>query len=198
MQKFNIFPTLICAESSFLNKEDLKTLKKAIKNQEGLNSHIGLKHDNYSKTSYITSYDGKFHKFLDKPELKNIKNKILKKTAEYIKESGMECTNEMRNSWFNIQFKGGALGEHTHPFSMVSGALYINVDDKSSPLVFHNPNPCIYYISHLDHTKESAYEWFQLDPKIGDLVIFPSWLKHGSNQIQNGTKGRTVISFNIT
>ena len=33
-------------------------------------------------------------------------------------------------------------------------------------------------------------------PKNGDLLIFPSWLRHGSNHETNQTDGRIVLSFN--
>ncbi len=99
------------------------------------------------------------------------------------------------NSWFNIQNRGSTLKHHLHPNSEVSGALYINVDTDSSPIVFHTPNPHIMnntYERESDFTKDNI----TFMPKIGDLFLFPSWLLHSSNYVDNQTLNRCVISFN--
>ena len=36
----------------------------------------------------------------------------------------------------------------------------------------------------------------RLEPKNGEMIIFPSWLLHGSDNVQNETKDRPVISLN--
>jgi uncharacterized protein (TIGR02466 family) len=191
MNKYKLFPTLVCHEDNFLTKIDLKNVQSCIKKQTDLKPHIGLLKDSTSKTSY----DGTSN-FLSNTLLSKLKNKILDRSKIYIEESGLSCENKIGNSWFNVQNKGAVLMEHTHPFSIISGALYINVDKNSSPLVFHNPNPCVYYMAH-NKFKEFSFEWFRFYPKIGDLILFPSWLRHGSDNIENKTKNRTVLSFNI-
>jgi uncharacterized protein (TIGR02466 family) len=100
------------------------------------------------------------------------------------------CT--LGNSWFNIQQPGSMLRRHAHisvfGIELVSGALYINVDDKSSSMSFENPNPWIVM------SPGEAFT-FTIKPKIGDLILFPSWLMHQSLD-SNMTENRIVISFN--
>jgi uncharacterized protein (TIGR02466 family) len=84
-----------------------------------------------------------------------------------------------------------------HANSILSGSLYINVDNESSKLYFDNPNQFIKYFEYnYQELTDYNFEYFYITPKVGDLVIFPSWLTHGSNGEQNNTENRTVISFN--
>lgn len=97
--------------------------------------------------------------------------------------------------WSNIQKKGSQLIAHQHPESKVSGALYINVDSKSSNLYFHNPNP---YVKYGMYEEESQFNFslYKFTPVNGMLILFPSWLEHSSNYEKNMTDKRVVISFN--
>ena len=75
--------------------------------------------------------------------------------------------------------------------------ILLTVSD-SSTINFENPNPHISYAYGGDETRNSEYlfEYYYLIPQPGDLIIFPSWLKHGSMYQKNGTVNRTCISFN--
>lgn len=99
------------------------------------------------------------------------------------------------NSWSNIQRKGSTLRRHTHTNSKISGSLYINVDQDSSKLYFYNPNPYIKQEDYETITDCSAVN-FSIQPVNSQLVLFPSWLEHGSNEEKNNTDKRVVISFN--
>jgi uncharacterized protein (TIGR02466 family) len=101
----------------------------------------------------------------------------------------------IKNSWFNIQDPGSVLKRHVHPNSEVSCALFINIDKDSSPLVFHTPNP---YTLNNTYERDTEYttDNYSFLPKIGDVIVFPSWLAHSSNHISNQTHKRCVISYN--
>ena len=112
---------------------------------------------------------------------------------EYTNSNGFPICN-IDNSWFNVQKPGSLLKRHFHlggsrP-SFVSGALYINVDEKSPPVTFENPNP--YIILKYPPTNNYLYSF---KPNVGDLILFPSWLFHFSDQL-NMTENRIVISLN--
>tara|TARA_E500000331_G_C17016165_1_gene608614 strand:- start:66 stop:635 length:570 start_codon:yes stop_codon:yes gene_type:complete len=93
------------------------------------------------------------------------------------------------NSWFNIQSPGSRLKLHRHSGSMVSGALFLKVDEKSSPLIFEDPRDLATY-------NFQGYPFEKFYPEPGDLVLFPSWLKHGSEEYINQSDERIVVSFN--
>ena len=96
--------------------------------------------------------------------------------------------------WSNIQNAGSRLDEHIHPHAVVSGALYINVDD-SCRITFHNPNPYANIINVDTNTfYNSESQYFRVHNC--ELVLFPSWLKHGRYKDVNEMDERTVESFN--
>jgi uncharacterized protein (TIGR02466 family) len=127
---------------------------------------------------------------------KEIKSKLNKVITDYASELGFNY-NSVTNSWVNIQYSGSNLIEHTHPLSSISGALYFEIDSLSSALCFHNPNHFLEYSNIKQHTHYS-YHWIKFKPEIGELFLFPSWLKHGSNEEINNTERRMVLSFNAT
>lgn len=101
----------------------------------------------------------------------------------------------LTNSWFNVQRPGSVLKHHVHPDSTVSAALCVSADENSSALHFENPNPMLNYLAP-DRRTEYGMEMvkFQLTP--GDLIFFPSWIRHGSGSMPNLSETRIVISFN--
>jgi len=118
------------------------------------------------------------------------------------KSFGYHKDLQIFNSWFNIQNPGSVLKMHTHPQSIFSAALFVRCDDQSSPLVFENPNSNLHYLNsalegYVDgFNGVSVHQNFVFQPSIGDLILFPAWLKHGSaEQINQGTE-RMSISFN--
>ena len=125
-------------------------------------------------------------------------NRLENKISEYSSTIGLR-NQKISNSWFNIQQKGSVLKTHLHANSVLSGALYVNVDENSTKLYFNNPNNFIKYFEYYhDSLTDYNFEYFYISPNIGDLVIFPSWLEHGSNGDTNNTVDRTVLSFNTT
>tara|TARA_B000000609_G_C24092216_1_gene303582 strand:- start:240 stop:758 length:519 start_codon:yes stop_codon:yes gene_type:complete len=89
----------------------------------------------------------------------------------------------MAESWVTIQKEDSKLKWHKHPNSVVSGILYLKVDDDSSKLVFQNPT------SMEGEVKE-------IKPKPGLLLMWPSFLMHGSGDTINKSKERIIIGFN--
>lgn len=97
------------------------------------------------------------------------------------------------NTWVNVQNKKSVLKFHTHPNSEASGALYLNVDENAGSITFMNPNPYVKY-QHYEIENDYNAKSFWIKPNNGDLILFPSWLEHGS--FDNEMNGRMCISFN--
>ena len=113
------------------------------------------------------------------------------------------------NSWFTITDIGGMTKEHDHPNSIISGSFYINVDEDSSPITFQNPNFSSFCLSSVvddlsairsgkrpNFLSPYTYRDYTFLPEKGDLILFPSWVRHGSSYVPNQTVDRTIISFN--
>lgn len=120
----------------------------------------------------------------------------------YSKQFGYHKDLQITNSWYNIQQPNSVLRMHVHPNSIFSAVLFVKCDSDSSHLFFYNPH---HYVSYLNSALDgyidydmgvSAYESFGFQPNVGDLILFPSWLKHGSSEHLNQGVDRMTISFN--
>lgn len=197
MEKFNLFPTLVYRQKQFLSQEECEEIVNIYENKKdifekheslpgnSLSSHANSLKSNLNVLQEIT--------FITE---NNLKEKIKDICVEYSTESGFGF-RELENSWINIQTPGTSLNMHTHPFSSFSGALYLNVDNDSSKLYFINPNPFMGFTSIKELTPYT-FETYWFKPEVGDLILFPSWLSHGSAGESNQSKKRIVLSFNTT
>jgi len=125
---------------------------------------------------------------------KNLKKLITNKINNYADEFGIQ-RQSITNSWVNFQNKNSKLISHVHPGSSISGVLYLKVDKNSSKIYFYNPNPYNVILRKKQHNINN-YEYMFFQPEIGDLILFPSWLKHGSDVDENMSEERIALSFN--
>jgi len=180
-----VFPTLIKYVSNFLNEKELNQIIKLTLNKK-LSSHLSLK--GKAKSTHELNSD------IFSNVNKNIVKKIKDKVNEYAVDYGVKKL-KLDNSWINIQNKNSILNKHSHPDSIVSGALYLKVDKNSSKIYFYNPNTYLTFVNVFKQTEFSCENYF-FTPQIGDLILFPSWLMHGSNNEENNSIERIVLSFN--
>lgn len=195
METVTIFPSLIAREKQFISLAIAQEIKEYIlKDDVNHRKHSSLTNNSVSSHKLKEDFLGRLEN--DISSCKDIKTNIEKVVNEFSNMYGYYHKG-ISNSWYNIQGVGSTLKEHTHPMSAISGAIYINVDEKSSKLTFFNPNL---------HTKYNVTSQFNtifnssqitIIPKIGDLVLFPSWMEHGSHGEVNNTENRIVLSFNI-
>tara|TARA_Y100001963_G_C6632322_1_gene376894 strand:+ start:123 stop:704 length:582 start_codon:yes stop_codon:yes gene_type:complete len=179
-----LFPTPVAYFPNFITSKERLDIFKSIKNISH-HSHGAIEGDGVS----THKPDCTTPKFLKG----NIKQRIQDAIDEYGKEWGCEGS-KISQIWSNTQNSGSRLLEHIHPHSVVSGALYINVDD-SCKITFYNPNPYagIFPIDiPTPYNHESQYFWVHNC----ELVLFPGWLRHGRYRDVNEMDDRIVVSFN--
>ena len=186
-QNINLFPTLVRRVQNFLTSVECDKIISKIdtskfKNHKALRGS-SLSNHHMNKTETLDNIE----------EYMVIKDRLQSEIDIYNSVSGVR-KSKISNSWMNIQYKGSELLKHTHPQCAVSGALYLKVDDDSSKLFFYNPNPYI-SITEIDEYTPYTFEQVWIAPNVGDLILFPSWLTHGSNGINNSDE-RIVLSFN--
>ena len=179
-----LFATPLFVINDFITEEERLKIYHSIKKVNSL-PHTAMS-GNATSSHYA---GGEVVNFLDE----EIKERIQSALDEY--SSGYGCyKTEIDLIWFNIQMKGSSLKEHIHVNSLLSGALYINANDG---LVFHNPNPYVYTTPTNKHTNFNS-EYNRFPVKNCQLLIFPSWLKHGKNDLINEMDDRVVVSFNAS
>ena len=131
------------------------------------------------------------------------KHESLKSITSFFKECIDDYCNTIINSeqrlvitqlWGNRNPKGSKHHEHVHPNSIISGVFYLRQDPKLPPIQFSQSNQ---HGMKLDPRKYNVYnsETFLLPCTAGELILFPSNLKH-SVPINMGDEERISLSFN--
>jgi uncharacterized protein (TIGR02466 family) len=184
MKQHNLFPTLI-HEYEFTDLELEPLLNFCLNTAVG--DH-GLLSEG-AKSSYITN-----NYILDEFVAKNIKNKIQVHLAEYAHQLNVHPV-KINDSWFNIMSKDQYLEKHRHEGSIISGALYLQAPVNSAGLRFFSPLHGFRMCErHSDTNRNHSPNWVELPCKKGKLILFPSWLEHGTKM--NHSQNRLVVSFN--
>ena len=168
MIKLNAFQTDIHAQYDFLKGGAIERLLKSIK-KEDLTDHNALVGN--AKSTFAPNID-----FLSNHN--SVKHRV--------EEKLFYPNLEINKSWVNVQGENSTLNFHRHPDSIISGIIFLQVDDKSSKLYFQNPNN-IYFKCDDD---------ISIKPEPGLLLMWPSWLAHGSGEDKNMSTERVVVSFN--
>lgn len=98
------------------------------------------------------------------------------------------------DSWFNWYGRGDFMFEHIHPERRISGCYYYATTGEDGQLKFKNPNPLMQNkLWPADALRDQDYT---VEPRVGRLVLFPSWLPHRVSVNRTDTT-RISIAFNI-
>ena len=128
-------------------------------------------------------------------EFKNIKN--------FLGEAVNKFTTNVLNSkqrlvitqcWANRNPKGSKHHEHVHPNSIISGVMYFQINEKLPPISFSKDRQDGMKLNPEKYNHVNS-ESFMLPCKPGELIMFPSSLKH-SVPINMSDEDRISISFN--
>ena len=162
------------------------SIEKELKHIEGVEWISQEANGNFkTKDSYLTKHES----------LKNI--------TSFFKECINDFTKTIYQSeqrlvitqlWGNRNPKGSKHHDHVHPNSIVSGVFYLRQDLKLPPIQFSKANQ---HAMKLDPKQYNVYnsETFLLPCTAGELILFPSNLKH-SVPVNQGDEERISLSFN--
>jgi len=94
--------------------------------------------------------------------------------------------------WGSNYQKGDNHHSHVHPLSTLSGTYWPIAEDKAPPLVFENPAES----SMMQYPPKQEHYEYPHPPRTGDMLIWPSWLKH-KILTQIHAAMRVSVSFNV-
>jgi uncharacterized protein (TIGR02466 family) len=189
-----LFPTFVHV-TEFEDKDFFKTFADMIMNEMGdiqlqtLESYDAVPTADHLHT--LKDFQPLFE-FLDKETKDFFKNYL----GIDKKSTHMSCM------WANVQRRKSKHGVHTHPNSFWSGVLYIDIpegyDTHAGNLVFVDPRPgslATHYDS--ENARIPTIHNMSYVPKTGMLILFPSWLQHGTTtcHLPEG-EYRISLSFN--
>jgi len=116
-------------------------------------------------------------------------------TYEQIKNRFPNCqvtVNLHGGSWANISRSGDYNKVHNHPGAVWSGVFYVSLGKRDREPA---GNGCIEFVDPRPGN-QNAFK-VVVDPRPGQLLIFPAWLYHYVNPFR-GTGERISIAFNTT
>jgi uncharacterized protein (TIGR02466 family) len=118
------------------------------------------------------------------------KQYIINNVREYIKTpAGHPDPGVIRESWWNVSRRGGFQHWHTHPLNDISGVWFHQTSGRDGNLLLKPTD------SALGHSIFSP-GFYTVEPKVGKLVLFPSWLEHAV-WLNNTDSERITVSFNM-
>ena len=117
-----------------------------------------------------------------------------------ISDRNIIFNEENINIWWNVYKEGDHHCFHDHGRSLLSGTIYVNIDESSSPIEFESPLDGLIRTWASDDLKD---RWKQSEtfgfPAIKNNIImtWPPWLKHSVPAQGKTDNPRITISFNL-
>jgi uncharacterized protein (TIGR02466 family) len=132
----------------------------------------------------IANYASTNKYILNADEMLDIRQVLQDALDTYFKEvfnSSNKLSLKITQSWLTLTGNGESHHEHTHPNSVASGVLYINLGKSDGISFYRNEDSQWYEFLREKETFYSAKSFF-IPCEAGDIVIFPSNLRHGVKQ----------------
>lgn len=98
-------------------------------------------------------------------------------------------------SWVAYTEKGEHITAHDHGASHFSFVYYVQINENHSPLTFYEPTNR-FYMPDATEWNEQNHQNVTINNEPGQLIVFPSWLKHGTKKTQESSP-RISISGDI-
>jgi len=144
------------------------------------------------------------HYLLDHPDFLALRSAVMQHVHIYTRDVLRVADHiefYLTNSWSTCHRAGDHSQRHQHSNSLVSGIVYIDVDDQSGRLRFFKPDnfanlwPGAVDLDSADYNIYNSKFW-EIQPQNGDIVLFPSQLNHGVTASVS-PRDRLVVAFNL-
>lgn len=191
IKNFTIFPTCITYIDNFLTSKQCENIVIHARKFKYIN-HGALQGNATSNHGLNLNVLENISKYVK--SCKNVLEELHKLCLDYVNICGYMPV-KINSSWINFQKKGSVLLSHKHPGNLISGVIYLAVDENSSSIAFENPNPYVGFTRRTGQTEYNA-TFSAIKPKCGSCILFPSWLSHSSGLTVNESDERVALSFN--
>jgi len=130
---------------------------------------------------------------------KPLVKELFKMSKQVFKEEWLDKQPVLGNMWANINYSGGYNRPHIHPNSLFSGVYYIKAPPNCGKITFNDPRPGIQTTMPArikGQPLKHLWREVHLEPKVGRIIMFPSWLWH-SVEPNKSNDIRISVSFNF-
>ena len=132
---------------------------------------------------------------LRRPEMKALAAEVEAKVMEYAKEVWKaEVKPFVTQSWVNWTKPGQYHHKHSHPNSLYSGVLYIDVEDNRDRITFYQSGYQQLKPTYSEWNRWNSESWW-LPIKRDQMVIFPSSLTHMVETVPGEVIGKERVSL---
>lgn len=134
---------------------------------------------------------------LENPNLANIKKTKLKYINQYLKNIlGISNKFKMTSSWLTLNYNGSAHETHSHGNVILSSVLYFSENlstENMAPFYIKNLElKNIFSNFQFEYTLKEMNQYnspsLTIPTKTNLLIVFPAWMKHGSEPMNKKTK----------
>lgn len=163
-------------------------------------SHIDVSDIDLSNIKWAKNYNNwisETQTVLNDPAYAVLADRAYGVLCEYfygVMQARQEVHIGITESWFNKTEQGQSHHRHWHPNSVYSGIVYLGGDTQSGYTKFISS---VYDTIEYNISEANLYNsrsW-SIEPKIGDVVIFPSRVEHLVDEYR-GVEPRITLSFN--
>jgi len=175
LEIFQLFPQLI-----FRTKLDFDK-NKLVREIDKIRQHIDTESRSNIGGYQSPDITDKIINDLQLVETKNVLNKInflLNSVTTELKLKPLKLTNK----WFNINKNNAFNQTHTHPGSIISGTLHIDMSTDpqyKTELCFLNPTKqSDYLFNYLEEKHKHFVPQYRFSSFPGQLLMFPSYIEH--------------------
>lgn len=150
-------------------------------------------------TSYASMNDLRywFPIFVDLVEL------IDKHVAAFIKDLQLSLDGKkikLDTIWINILPEGGIHTSHIHPHSVISGTTYVAVPKGAGAIKFEDPRHSMMMAAPMRkaNARKEMRSFVYVQPKVGEVLLWESWLRHEVTMNMAEDEERISVSFNYS
>lgn len=145
----------------------------------------------------ISNLSSRDKNVLSNPALKDLRDTLQQHLDEYFKtiyNTSNSVSLKITQSWLTLSRQGDSHHSHTHPNSVVSGVLYINLA-KNDGVSFHRNEDNLWHeLLPAQENYFNAKSYF-INTEVGDILLFPSNVRHGVREVTEAVE-RVSLSFN--
>jgi len=97
----------------------------------------------------------------------------------------------LTNSWMNVTYDEGQTLGHKHPNTFLVASTYLNIPENSGYFEAKDP---LEDLKSFYYRNDPSWAWKEIPTISGDVLIFPGWLKHRTQQNKSGQERWVITS----
>lgn len=145
----------------------------------------------------ISNFSSRDKSVLNNPVLRDLRDTLQRHLDEYFKtiyNTSNRVSLKITQSWLTLSRQGESHHAHTHPNSVVSGVLYINLAENDGISFHRNEDNVWHELLPAQENYFNAKRYF-INTQVGNILLFPSNVRHSVREVEEVVE-RVSLSFN--